>query len=403
MEFPLKQKLFYFFPVVFCFCLPFGSRITSIIIALWTFLSFFNINFDQFKRGLAHRNLLTLVFFFLLTLISAFLSDNKQEGLFGVEVKLSLLLFPYLFFCFQWPVQILKRCVVSFVSGCFFASIYLIGRAFFYSLNGHPEFFFYTLFSDLIHASYFAMYLLLAIIMVVLFYDKWFRDQKSVVYSSYFFVGVFVVSIFLCSSKLGIISFFCSMPLLLLYKWRSLMNFRKLMFILFSGLLVVIVFYGLFPHSFNRLNSLTSIPENIDKTSTESTTVRVLIWQESIELIRAGLLFGTGVGDVNDDLYRAYEANGLTGAYQHKLNAHNQFLQTFLGMGIIGFVTLLLLTVGQLIKGVLKKHFILFIFSLVIILNFLVESMLQTAAGVLFFSFFYCLFNLVDEEVLLSE
>lgn len=403
MEFPLKQKLFYFFPVVFCFCLPFGSRITSVIIALWTFLSFFNFNFDQFKKGLVHRNFLTLVFFFALTLISAFLSDNKQEGLFGVEVKLSLLLFPYLFFCFQWPVQILKRCVVSFVSGCFFASIYLIGRAFFYSLNGHPEFFFYTLFSDLIHASYFAMYLLLAIVIVVLFYDKWFRDQKSVVYSSYFFVGVFVISIFLCSSKLGIISFFCSMPLLLLYKWRSLMNFRKLMFILFSGLLVVIVFYGLFPDSFNRLNSLTSIPENIDKTSTESTTVRVLIWQESIELIRAGLLFGTGVGDVNDDLYRAYEANGLTGAYEHKLNAHNQFLQTFLGMGIIGFVTLLLLTVGQLIKGILKKHFILFIFSLVIFLNFLVESMLQTAAGVLFFSFFYCLFNLVDEEALLSE
>lgn len=403
MEFPLKQKLFYFFPVVFCFCLPFGSRITSVIIALWTFLSFFNFNFDQFKKGLVHRNFLTLVFFFALTLISAFLSDNKQEGLFGVEVKLSLLLFPYLFFCFQWPVQILKRCVVSFVSGCFFASIYLIGRAFFYSLNGHPEFFFYTLFSDLIHASYFAMYLLLAIVIVVLFYDKWFRDQKSVVYSSYFFVGVFVISIFLCSSKLGIISFFCSMPLLLLYKWRSLMNFRKLMFILFSGLLVVIVFYGLFPDSFNRLNSLTSVPENIDKTSTESTTVRVLIWQESIELIRAGLLFGTGVGDVNDDLYRAYEANGLTGAYEHKLNAHNQFLQTFLGMGIIGFVTLLLLTVGQLIKGILKKHFILFIFSLVIFLNFLVESMLQTAAGVLFFSFFYCLFNLVDEEALLSE
>jgi len=181
------------------------------------------------------------------------------------------------------------------------------------------------------------------------------------------------------------------------------MNFRKLMFILFSGLLIVIVFYGLFPDSFNRLSSLTSIPEKIDKTSTESTAVRVLIWQESIELIQNNLLFGTGVGDVNDDLYKAYEANGLTGAYKHKLNAHNQFFQTFLGMGIVGFVMLLLITVGQLIKGILKRHFLLFIFSLVIVLNFLVESMLQTAAGVLFFSFFYCLFNLVNEEALLSE
>lgn len=373
------------------------------IIALWAFTSFFNISFAQVRNGLKRRNFLTLIFFFLLTCISAFLSDNKQEGLFGIEVKLTMFFFPYLLFCFEWPLQILKRCVVAFVSGCFFASVYLIGRAFFYSLNGHSEYFFYTLFSDLIHASYFAMYLILAIALVVLFYQRWFKAQKSIVFSSYAFIGVFVITIFLCSSKLGIISFFISMPLLLLHKWRALMSFKRIVFIGVSIIAVLVVAYGLFPSSFNRLNSLTSMPQNVDKTSTESTMVRVLIWQESIELIRNNLVFGTGIGDVNDDLYRAYETKGLTGAFEHKLNAHNQYFQTFMGMGIIGFIILLLITVGQLIKGILKGHFLLFIFSLLIVLNFLVESMLQTAAGVLFFSFFYCLFNLTDEEALLSE
>lgn len=403
IDMPLKQKLFYFCPVLFCFCLPFGSRVTSVIIVVWTVASFLNLNFTRLKKGIKHRDFLTLVFFFLLTVLSAVLSDNTQEALFSIEVKLTFLIFPFLFFCFEWPVQILKRCVVAFVSGCFFASVYLIGRAFFYSFNGHPEYFFYTLFSDLMHASYFAMYLILAIVIVVLFYAKWFSQQKTVVYSSYFFIGIFVITIFLCSSKLGIISFFITMPLLLVHKWRALMNVKRVIFLLLSGFLVLAVFYGLFPGSFSRLNSLTSVPASIDKTSSESTTVRVLIWQESIALIRENFLFGTGVADVNDELYKAYDAHGLTGALSHKLNAHNQYFQTFLGMGIIGFTVLLLLTVGQLFKGILKKHFLLFVFSLLIALNFLVESMLQTAAGVLFFAFFYCLFNLVDENDLLSE
>lgn len=366
-------------------------------------VSFFQVNWAQVKQGLRQRNLQTLWLFFALTVISALFSDNRAEAGFSVEVKLSFLLFPWLLFCFSWPLQILKRCVVSFVSGCFFASVYLIARAFFYSWNGHPEYFFYTLFSDLIHASYFAMYLIMAIVIVLLFYPQWFKAQRTVLISAYVFVAVFVITIFLCSSKLGIISFFVLMPLVLLYKWRALMNLKRLLFIALSLFTMMGVFYLLFPGAVTRLRAVTTVSETIDKTSSESTAVRLLIWQESVRLIRSEFVFGTGVGDVNDDLYKAYEANGLKGALEHRFNAHNQYLQTFMGMGLAGFVVLLLLTVGQLIKGLLKRHFLLFAFSLLVVLNFLVESMLQTAAGVLYFSFFYCLFNLVTEPDLLSE
>ena len=403
MPVQLKQKLFYFFPVLFCFCLPFGTRALSVIVAGWTLVSFFQVNWAQVKQGLRQRNLQTLWLFFALTVISALFSDNRAEAGFSVEVKLSFLLFPWLLFCFSWPLQILKRCVVSFVSGCFFASVYLIARAFFYSWNGHPEYFFYTLFSDLIHASYFAMYLIMAIVIVLLFYPQWFKAQRTVLISAYVFVAVFVITIFLCSSKLGIISFFVLMPLVLLYKWRALMNLKRLLFIALSLFTMMGVFYLLFPGAVTRLRAVTTVSETIDKTSSESTAVRLLIWQESVRLIRSEFVFGTGVGDVNDDLYKAYEANGLKGALEHRFNAHNQYLQTFMGMGLAGFVVLLLLTVGQLIKGLLKRHFLLFAFSLLVVLNFLVESMLQTAAGVLYFSFFYCLFNLVTEPDLLSE
>lgn len=404
MDLSIKQRLFYFFPALFCFCLPFGSLVLSALVVLWTIVSFFNFDKEQFKQGIKNKNALCLLAFFLLTVISATFSSNKNEAGFSIEIKMSFLLFPYFFFCFKWPIAIIKRCIVSFISGCFFACVVLVIRSTYYAITGHPEYFFYTQFSVFIHASYFAMYLITAMALIVLFYPIWFKTQKNVTYASYFFVITFIVAVFLCSSKLGIISFFIAVPLILLYKLRSFLDIKKVI-VLAIGLMVLgIIAFQLFPSAFERLSSLKTVSTSmLDKTSSESSTVRILIWEQCIDLIKNNFWLGTGVGDANDALYKAYEINGLTGAFDHKLNAHNQYFQTFIGLGIIGFLILLVLTLGYLIKGIMKKHFLLFIFSLLIILNFFVESMLQTSAGVLFFVFFFCLFNLTNEQELSHE
>ncbi len=404
MELPLRQKLFYFFPVLFCFCLPFGSLLLSGIIILWLITSFFNVDANCMAKGFRNRNLWLMYAFFLLTVLSSFLSSNKTESLFSIEVKMTMLLFPYLLFCFPWPMPILKRCIVSFVSGCFFACLYLIVRAFLFFLQGSPEYFFYSYFSDFIHTSYFAMYLVLASTFVLVLYPKWFSTQKSVIYSSWFFVGIFITSIFLCSSKLGIISFFVCGFLLLLYKWKLAVDMRKLLLLACAGIFAAMTLWFFFPAAVNRMSALITFSSaDIDRTSAESTAVRVLIWEESLNIIRDHFFTGTGVGDANDDLYKAYQNSGLTGAFKLKLNAHNQFLQTFIGMGVLGLFSLLLLTLGDMIRAVLLRNFLLFIFSLVITMNFMVESMLQRSAGVLFFSFFYCFLHLVREKELTDD
>jgi O-antigen ligase len=398
------QKLFYFFPVLLCFCLPFGTLLLSAIVVLWGITSFFNIRKADLAAGLRHPALWLSWAFFLATVVSAAFSENRDEALFSIEVKMSFLVFPYFFFCFSWPLGILKRMVVAFVSGCFFACLYLIARALFYTAQGQPEYLFYTLFSDFIHASYFSMYLLMALAFVVLLYHKWFAQERAVIYSSWFFIAIFIAGIFLCASKLGLISFFICSPLLILYKWRATWNLRKLSVLLVGLGLALLLSTFLFPSAFSRMGSLSSVgSENIDKTSVESTAVRWLIWKESLSLIGDHFLFGTGVGDANDMLYQSYAREGLSGAYNHRLNAHNQYFQTFVGMGVFGFLLLLGLTFGQLIIAFLRRHFLLFFFSLVVMLNFLVESMLQRSAGVLFFAFFYCFFSLVDEERLNDE
>lgn len=205
---------------------------------------------------------------------------------------------------------------------------------------------------------------------------------------------IFLTTIFLCSSKMGLITAFLLLPLTLSFVLYN-NGYQKVIIGLLIGLIVLIgLAYKLFPSPFERMKQafkVTSSAQNIDKTDVESTAVRILIWKESIKLIENNVIFGTSAGDANDKLIEAYKREGLEGALLKKLNAHNQFLQTFIGTGIIGFVLLLLMTLGVLIYSFIKKNYILSLFSILIIFNFLVESMLQAQAGFIFFAFFFCI------------
>jgi O-antigen ligase len=399
-----KRKLFYLFPVLFCFCFPFGFQILSPILMAWLLVSFFNWDIVSIRKGLFNQNLLLLVSFFLLTVVSSFLSDNHIEAGMAIEIKLSLILFPYLMFGFDWPLNILRRCLVGFVSGCFFACLYLIARASVFAYEGHAEYFSYTFFSDFIHASYFAMYLVLAIGIILNYYRHWFYTNRQIMISSYFFISVFITTIFLCASKMGLISLFFCVPLLLFQKWKGRFGVKRSVLVIALGLALLIGVGRMIPGSFDRFLAVQNISiQHLDKTSSESNTIRLLVWEQSVQLIRDNFWFGLGVGDANDALYKAYADNGITGALEHRLNAHNQYLQTFLGMGFFGFMLLLIITLGQFIKGLKKKNGMLTFFSVLICLNFMVESMLQAVAGTLFFAFFFCLFNLIEEKRMLSE
>lgn len=390
----LKNRLFYFFPLLFSFCLPFGTLFLSHIIIIWCLFSFINIEIQELKKGLLNKNLQLCYLFFILTILSALMSDNKIESLFSIEIKLSFLILPYLVFCFRWPIGLLKKCFISFVSGCFFACIYLILRALIYKYNNHSEYFFYSLFSKFLHTAYFSMYLLLALSIIIIYYTKWFNSQKNIIYSSYIFIFIFGICIILCSSKIGILSLLIIVIILFYYKFKKILSLKNIGVFILSLSLIIITINKLLPNSLDRFNSLTNISsKHQDKKSSESTTLRILIWEQSINLIKNNFLLGTGVGDANDELYKKYQSNGIDVAFDEKLNAHNQFLQTFIGIGLFGFILLCIISIGQIFIAYNKKNILMFVFFIIISLNFFVESMLQTSAGVLFFVFFFCLIN----------
>lgn len=379
-------------PVLFTFLMPFGLNL-SIIIILWFITSWFVANKSEMLSGLKNPWFLTLLGFFILHVVSAILSDNQQESMRAIEVKLGFLAFPYFFFLFKINSFTIRRMVIAFISGCFFALVACLLRALWIYIADGENHFYYNKFSYFMHAGYFSMYMLFASVVLFLVYPLWFEKEKWLTIIRLFLILSFIIGIFLCASKIGIIALLAVGILLPIIKYKEVITPGRFVVFLLALCTLVAILYVALPTPFERLTNAfkTASSENIDKTSSESTAVRMLIWGESMEIIKTNFWWGVGAGDANDVLQESYKEHGLTGALEHNLNTHNQYFQTFIGLGVIGMIILVISTLGAMIYGFIKHNTLLVLFSVIIILNFLVESMLQTQAGNLFYGFFLCL------------
>lgn len=384
----------YNIPYVIVFLLPFGLNLSSVYL-FWS-LCFFIL--DDYKTGLKQvlKNKWSYVFFlfFIIHVLGYFFSNNKADALNSIEIKIGFFAFPFLLFSSKYNEFQLKKILISFISGCLIATFICLLRASYLKVFEHVDAFFYSEFTYFMHPSYFAMYLLFALIIVLMYYKTWLSHLTSLNIKIAFISITLLGAIFLCSSKMGLISTLILLPIVFIVQLYKA-GYRKA--ILVSVALFLISVAGLYkfvPGPFERLKvafSVSSSTNTIDKTASESTAVRILIWKECIKIIDNHFLLGVTPGDVHDELCKAYEANGMTGALKKELNAHNQFLQTFIGTGMVGFIILLFLTLGLTVYGFIKQNYLLVLLGFITILNFLVESMLQAQAGFIFYCFFACL------------
>lgn len=76
-------------------------------------------------------------------------------------------------------------------------------------------------------------------------------------------------------------------------------------------------------------------------------------------------------------------------------NFHNQYIQTFAELGILGFVILLIMVIGNLRKAFSTKNFPHIVFAVTMLVLFLTESFFCRQRGIIFFVALYCFFNAV--------
>ncbi|MFP9115049.1 O-antigen ligase family protein [Flavobacterium sp. RHBU_3] len=77
----------------------------------------------------------------------------------------------------------------------------------------------------------------------------------------------------------------------------------------------------------------------------------------------------------------------------NKMNFHNQYIEVFADLGIMGFVLVVLMLLVNLKNGIQSKYFVHIAFAILMISVFLTESFIWRQRGVVFFTLFYCIFN----------
>jgi O-antigen ligase len=389
-------RLSLFFLMLMAFLMPLSLRSIPVLIALFS-MSIIAEGIVNKTFRFTHKPIVIIgVLFYLMHVVSLFYSEDKSAAWFDIGVKFSLLLFP-LVFLFKSPKVIGAKfwVLAAFVNGSVLSSIIMLKRAY-HNYPSNPHAFYYTDLG-LFHPSYMAMYFVFAISILLKFLEDT-NLKKGYQRLFYTFIGLLLVLIFLLQSKAGMISILAISSFLLI---MALIQSRKALLkaSIFTLLLSLALF---FVQKDNRLHAMVQSVEEIEQQgqSDDTTTgMRYSIWKLCLSEIEQHWVFGVGSGDIKATLNKRYEEVHLQKALEYHLNAHNQYLETFLGQGIIGLSLLLLLLLLGLWEAWKRKSIYLAAFIFLIAFNMLPESMLNNQLGVVFIAFFYYfLFVFTDED-----
>ncbi|MCX6306032.1 MAG: O-antigen ligase family protein [Bacteroidetes bacterium] len=393
------ESVFLYTLYAIAFTIPVYGRLIPLLILVlgitWLvrgrYVQNFRLIFKEKKRFLVF----SLSFIYLFYLVGMLWTDNLEYGWFDLEVKFSLLLFPLIFSMSGLPLvskQETATIFKFFIAGCIAGSLLLVGHAFYCSAVLHlPDSFYYSKLAWASHPSYYSMYLAFAASNMLYFLLIRRETIKKTETAAYVTALVFfTVMIVLLSSKAGLLIWgavitFYTFLLLVIVK-------NRLKGVLFFSIALVLLLLALqlFPNVANRVSQAKRDVSSADTVgnSKRSTGERIMIWNASLGVVRDNFFFGAGTGDVKDKLMEGYaQTNSLAVLKEHR-NAHNQFVQTWIALGVLGFLLFASMLVIPAIISCRMRFYPYFAFLFIMAISLFFESMFETQAGVVFFAFF---------------
>lgn len=258
--------------------------------------------------------------------------------------------------------------------------------------------FFASDFSAFLHPTYMAMYLTLALMLHVHLLHRRAAGKRL----AGIVALLLVLGIVLCASKAGWII----LVLAAIGALARRRGDRRTRIIVVRGLFALfltgIALYYTTAYVHERVGQVQNTfkggqPQN---DATNSTNDRRLVWRAASAVVAAHPWTGVGTGDVKDELLKTYAERGYVEPLKKKLNAHDQYLNTGVALGLGGILLLFLMIIVPSWHAFKQGNMMLVSFLLLNALNWTVESMLEVQAGTLFLSFFAWLLTLDPSRTL---
>ncbi|MCX2680699.1 O-antigen ligase family protein [Galbibacter sp. EGI 63066] len=347
------------------------------------------VNIFQSPRNFIsdNRPLLLFPLYFVVMCLSLIYTDNLSDGWALIQRSLTLLLFPVIFLFVKEDVLTVRKLfsfllmglVVSFYINFAWAAndAWLVVKnstpdesslrqvqLFFSSFHDGWDYFMGSQFSRLISPSYVSLYILLVL--------SYYLKKPLETGLQFFILIVLFLYLFLLASRAAYL-ILAIMSLMLIFNISDTGK-RYTMFIVFILGLIVFLKH---PRIFESTN-----PGEYNATITEK--ARLKVWDSGLEVVLSQPLFGYGVGDANDVLIEKYKELGYQENYENRYNAHNQFLQTWMQMGIPGLA--IMISIFVILASRMRRSSNEFSVFLILFISLFFESMLVRFNGIVFLS-----------------
>lgn len=169
--------------------------------------------------------------------------------------------------------------------------------------------------------------------------------------------------------------------------------YYKVSFKVISLLLSLVLLAGILTFAvadqnvFERLSEVSQVREDI---AISDASNRLKLWSCAIEeyTTNASLFLGIGIQQYQEYLNECYYRNELFHAQEQSYNVHNQYLQSLLNTGILGFLSLLALLFYALRRALKEKQpqFVLILLTFAVF--FITESFFEKTLGIVAFATF---------------
>lgn len=371
-------------------------------------LGIFFVLFTE-KENFHWKNLLSgrtfcLTLFFLLHLLGSIHSENLNEAVRILTLRLPILLVPLFLYYSRFLEQNQRSkieltyaaiCILAGMIGFFYRIYYLLNidsnTAWLYSDN------LVSIYG--LQAVYFGVYLIIS----SLFLSKALFEKEQIK-KPLIILGLVLsfIFIYLLASRTALLSFVLLNGINIFYHAYHTGNRIFVRSFIVAGFILSLLLLLLFPKTINRFKNLGSFDYDFqnegtyyhygdEKSSSEwnGLNSRAALWTAAGMTMKDQLFFGSGTGDAQAALRETYKKLNFKLGLQRNFGSHNQYLETGVMLGLVGIVLLLIALFAPMLIYLKQGNLLGFLILLCFFMAFLTEDFLSRNQGVAIFSFFY--------------
>lgn len=406
-------QVFVYLLAIILLSIPLKYIFGSIACILFLCVSFSTLHKIRFNFNKA---LILPVFLYLLMVLSLIWTRDQQATVSGLQKEVLFFLIPLAFLLVPNLAKIDTQKIFRYYSfGMVLYALFYFGNAIvrFIQTGNKAVFFYHELVTLDLNAIYVAVFASFAMFYFISRKGKTLLEQISI-----FILAVFI---FLLSSKSIIFIDFLLIIYFYIY-FAETQNSVKLLTI--ASVTAFLVFSLVFVKEIRERFLIEYETAFVDNTLNEDigngnvynvslnqawnnekfeqnhffpgTAMRIYQTRIFGEMLQEQNIFFTGLGleASQENIRKKAEEHNLYPGYGD-FNFHNQYVQTFAELGILGFLILVVMLLFNIKNAIADKNFLHIVFSLTMIILFLTESFFCRQRGIVFFVVLYSIFNAV--------